>query len=329
MNQAAALYIFVTSDIPDVYINTIGYCIEHFDLSKVVLLGIVKDKGQKGSTETHLQSVKGRIAKQLSLLQKGEYLYKDQKSKQWQEKQIDIESHDKIRYTRVAAQHIDTDTIVYSTLESKIVSFLEGNNYNCIFDVSAISKGYLVDVFVILLSKKVEDIYTFELKLRERTYDERELIHNLSIDNGDYEFVNLTKSDYTRDKAVKTKHEESVTEHSWQMLDEAVDVVSSDFATTILTIYTVFVIASFVLIAIFVAQADWSKIEPWTFILFGVPLLPYLLSLIMQLIFRKELSLRPQNIFDWLKNYKSRVLRNKLVLLQNPISQTPNSVTKM
>ena len=175
-------------------------------------------------------------------------------------------------------------------------------------------KSSLVDVFVVLLSKKIEHIYAFELRLRGRTYDEKELIHNLSLDNGDYEFVNLGKSDYTRDKVIRTKQEAETAEKVSRILVNAVDTLASDFATTVLVIYTVFVVASFVLVALFIIRADWNRIEPWTFVLFGIPLLTYLISLIMQLIFRRELSLRPKNIFDWLKNRKVTALTRALGL---------------
>ena len=112
--------------------------------------------------------------------------------------------------TKISEQEIEPHTVVYSRLEDEITSFLNSNGYNCIFDVSAILKGYLVDLYALLLSKNVEDIYAFELKLRGRTYDENELIHNLSLDRGDYEFVNLTKSNYTKDRIIKTKHEEEL-----------------------------------------------------------------------------------------------------------------------
>jgi hypothetical protein len=175
------------------------------------------------------------------------------------------------------------------------------------FDVSAILKGYLIDVYVLLLSKSVEDIYAFELKLRGRTHDEKELIHNLSLDNGDYEYVNLTRSDYTRDKIIKTKQEESLV-NKVRTLDKTLENLASDFANTMLTIYALIVIVSFIGIVILITRTDWSSIEPWTFVIFGTPFLSYLISLLIQLIFRKELSLRPINIFDWLKRYKLKKL---------------------
>lgn len=308
MKQAKVLYIFVTSDAPDVYINTIGYCLEHYDTNRVVFLGIVKDKGQRVGTEKYLKEVKDRVLRQLSLLQEGKYLYKNQETKEWRERDIEIQPHDRVRYAKIAEREIEPYTIVYSVLENEITGFLNSNNYNCIFDVSAILKGYLVDVYVLLLSRKVEDIYAFELKLRGRTYDEKELIHNLSLDNGDYEFVNLTRSDYTREKIIKTKQEEEILVSKVRTLDKTLENLASDFANTMLIIYTLIVIVSFIGVVVIVTRTDWSSIEPLTFVLFGTPFLSYVVSLLIQLIFRKELSLRPKNIFDWLKRYKLKKL---------------------
>ena len=111
------LYIFVTSNIPDVYINTIGYCIENYDINEIILLGIVKDKGQKSGSDKYLSSVKSQIEKQLILLQKDKYLYKDQDTKEWKEKQITIESHHKARYIKISEYKIDTYTILYRSEE--------------------------------------------------------------------------------------------------------------------------------------------------------------------------------------------------------------------
>ena len=75
-----------------------------------------------------------------------------------------------------------------------------------------------------------------------------------------------------------------------------------------LTIYALIVTVSLIGIVVLVTRANWSSIEPWTFVIFGTPFLSYLVSLLIQLVFRKELSLKPKNIFDWLKRYKLKKL---------------------
>lgn len=300
--ESRVLYIFVTSGDPDVYINIIGYCIEHYKIANVVFLGIIKDKGQKAGVEKNLNELKERISKQLELLQDGRYLFKEQDTKQWTEKNIDIESHEKLRYARIASERKESMTIVYSELEDKISEFIRSND--CIFDVSGVRKNYLVDLYVLLLSKKIENIYAFELKLKGRTHDENELIHKLTLDSGDYEYINLSESNYTKGKVIKSKREEEKLQGKVSNFDKVLQMAASDFATTILSIYAFVVISSLAGLVAFVAHSDWGNIEPWAFIIFGTPFFGYILSLLIQLILKRELSLKPMSIFNWLKEYK-------------------------
>src|SRR5215475_11025439 len=101
-SDSTSLYIFVTSDTPDLYINIIGYCIEHYKIAKVVFLGIVEDRGQRERVKDSLTTIKKRVVQQLSLIQQGQYLYRDQKTDQWQQKPLEIESYDKLRYSKIA-----------------------------------------------------------------------------------------------------------------------------------------------------------------------------------------------------------------------------------
>lgn len=144
-----ALYIFVTSDRPDVYINTIGYCVDNFDISRIVLLEILKDKGQRSATEAHLRSVRNNIREQLSLLQENRYEYYDRKVGKPVQKELCLEDYHLERYARIAKQNIETQVIFYESLEQEINSLLQANDDNCIFDVSGLSKGLLVDVYML------------------------------------------------------------------------------------------------------------------------------------------------------------------------------------
>jgi len=312
MKQHISLYVFVTSDIPDVYINTIGYCVDHYHLDKITFLGIVKDRGQKTSTEKYVKEVKSRVLNQLSSLQKGEFLYR--KNRKWENKKIEIKSHDKLRYAKIAEQKYDSNAIVYSDLEKVITDYISVNKSESIFDLSAILKGYMIDVYTILLSKRISEIYAFELKLKGRTYDEKELIHNLSIDSGDYEFVNLTKSNYTKNKIIKTQEAEKSMNIKVTAFEKEIEVFASNFASTMLAIYSVIVLLSFLGLILLVSRSNWNDIEPWTFLIFGAPFFSYLVSLAIQVIFKKEFSVKPKTIFNLFKNYKLKQLFQKFNL---------------
>ncbi len=307
-NDPIALYIFVTSDTPDLYINIIGYCVEHYKIIKVVFLGIVEDRGQRERIKNSLTTIKERVVQQLSLIQQGQYLYLDQKTRQWQQKPLEIENYDKLRYSKIAEQDIDVHVIIYETLDDELSGFLESSS--CIFDTSGVLKTFLIDIYTLLLTKNIDDIYVFELRLPRRTYDEQELIHNLSFDRRDYEYVNITKSRYTTGTIIKTKIQEDTDKFKINSVNNLVEAIAERFARNALIVYALLVLALFVWATIFVIQGNWNELEPWTFLLLA--LLPYLINIIALIFFKKEPSLRPNLLYDWLKNYKLRSLNNQL-----------------
>jgi len=71
------LYIFLTSKSPDIYINVIGYCIEHYTLNQVRLLEISEDRGQMGSVMNALTNFRDQILARLKYLQSCQYDYID------------------------------------------------------------------------------------------------------------------------------------------------------------------------------------------------------------------------------------------------------------
>jgi hypothetical protein len=307
-DNPTALYIFVTSDTPDLYINIIGYCIEHYKIIKVVFLGIVEDRGQKERMKNSLSKIKERVGAQLSLIQQGQYLYRDQDTGKWQQKYLEIESYDKLRYSKIAEQDIDIHVIIYETLDEELSSFLRSQS--CIFDASGVLKTFLIDVYTLLLTKNVEDIYVFELRLPRRTFDERELIHNLSFDSRDYEYVNVTKSRYTAGTIIKTKSQENMDRSKIDSVNNLLETIADRFARNVLIMYAAIVLAIFVWASIFVIQGHWNELEPWTFLILA--LLPYLINIIALVFFKKEPSLRPNLLYDWLRNYKLRSLNDSL-----------------
>ena len=118
----AILYIFVDSDIPDVYINSVIACQEekrNIELRKVCLVGITRDKNSIALSK-YLESVSDRIKKQLELLKKGKYLHKDTHTKQWQEKDIEIQEHEKLRYAAASNIKFETEPLLYHELKAKL-----------------------------------------------------------------------------------------------------------------------------------------------------------------------------------------------------------------
>jgi len=303
------LCIFVTSAVPDVFINAIGYCLEHHSISNVLLISITKDKGQKSSEEDKLRQIRDSIFRQLTLLQAGKYEYKN-KEKATAVRDIEISPHHRMRYANIGHLPISTKVYIYSELETEIELLLQKKEHRYLFDVSAILKAYLVDVFALLLARRVVDIYAFELRLRDRFYDERDLIHNLSLDTGDYEYVNITQSQYVAGLTFETKKQLQLKEQSHQALETLIDNISTKFAKRTMLLYGISVLFIWTLMARSILLADWNKIEPWTFVFFGLPTLPYVGSVFFQLGFQKCFSLRPELMFEWLRTWRrNSVLR--------------------
>lgn len=298
------LCIFVTSAIPDVFINVIGYCAEHYSLGQVLLVSIIKDKGQKSSEEAKIARIRDSIVHQLNLLQAGKYQHKNQ------ETEIEISPHDKIRYTKIARAPISTKVLIYNELEKDIEHLLQKKEPPYLFDISAILKAYLIEVFALLLSRGMREVYAFELKLKERTFNERELIHNLSIDTGDYEYVNIAQSQYISGLTFERIEHLHRREKSQKALEILMEDTATRFANRTMLAYAMLVFSMWILVARAIILADWNKLEPWTFVLCGLPVFPYIGSILSQMVFQKIISPRPALIFEWLRTWrKNRILR--------------------
>ncbi|MGH9876965.1 MAG: hypothetical protein ACRD5H_04950 [Nitrososphaerales archaeon] len=216
--------------------------------------------------------------------------------------------YDKGRYARIAVISKEPRVVVYANLERDIEDIVRKSDGKCIFDVSGLLKGYLIDVCTLLLSRKIEEIYAFELKLKNRSYDETELIHNLDAE--DYSFTNLAKSNYTSGRVVVTKKQEELVKQQQGVIEKLIEMIATSYATHRITYWTLFLSTIAVSAVIYITWADWDKIEKWTFIVFGLPF-PYIVALIIQIMFKRQFSLKPEWLSDWLKNRKLRKLEQE------------------
>jgi hypothetical protein len=305
-NFPTNLYIFVTSDAPDLYINIVGYCIANYSIKRIIFLGIIEDKGHLEKNNSVLTMIKNRVKEQLTLLQQGKYLYKDQKTYEWKQKEINLENYAKLRYAQIAQREIEIHTIIYDSLDDELTGFLQSGN--CIFDVSGVLKGYLIDVYTLLRRKSVEDMYVFELRLSRRTHDEKELIHNLSLDDRDYEYVNVTRSKYTSGTIITTLDEIDKRKHNSAY--KFLETLAGRFATNILVIYALLVIVVIALTTKLVFQVGWDKVEPWTFLF--LVLFPYVVGLVLTIVLGKEFSIKPGHLYSWIKMYRLKMLTKRL-----------------
>lgn len=198
------LYLFVTSDRPDQYLNPILHCLQHENPSKIVFVR-VKNRPRSGNEI----SVSAKLAREnvesllSSLAYEGKYKYFTGEQKG---KEVDLQnkySAEKVasikeKYASAKARNVswlDKD-IDYYKLRDELAR-IHKTEPDSIFDVSAWSKSYLGDIFAIGVVESIDNIYAFKLERREN-FDEpwKSLFHELefqSPDNKGYDYANLTK----------------------------------------------------------------------------------------------------------------------------------------
>ncbi|RCJ28830.1 hypothetical protein A6770_00010 [Nostoc minutum NIES-26] len=311
MIKSTTIYLFVTSDIPDVYVNSIIYCTEdeRCSLKEVCFLSITRDKGQRTELENQLQNIRDRVVKQLELLQNGKYLYQDFNTKQWSDKDIDIQSHQKLRYAQTNSCAFNFNVILYDNLESTIVNYKTRSEL-CIFDISGLVKSFMLDVYTILRTNNIDEIYTFEIKRKGRYYDDRDLIHNLSLDHNEYEYVPLIKSSYISKSLIISSSNDSLNLGYVDTINKLIESYSDEFARFWLLIIFLVAVTVLAICVIIVINDGWSWLEPWTFLGLGPAL--YVVALLVRIFWKRELSVNPDFLYNRLKVWKSKKIKQDL-----------------
>ncbi|MBE9206708.1 mCpol domain-containing protein [Nostoc sp. LEGE 06077] len=311
MAKSTTLYLFVTSDIPDVYVNSIIYCIENenYVLKEVCFLSITRDKGKRAELETQLQTIKDRVLKQLELLQNGKYLHQDLKTKNWDERDIDIQNYQKLRYAQANSCVFNFSVILYKDLENTIQNY-KNRNELCIFDFSGIVKSFILDVYTVLRLNNMDDIYTFEITRKGRYYDERDLIHNLSLDHNEYEYKSLMQSTYVSKSMIINSTNQNLSLGYVDTINKLVESYADEFARFWLMIIFLVAVTVLAICIVIVIYDGWSWLEPWTFVGLGPAL--YVLSLIMRIFWKKELSVNPDFLYNRFKIWKAKKIKRDL-----------------
>jgi hypothetical protein len=194
---ADRLYVFVTSALPDPYVNVLIYALHHFDLSHIYFVSVAEHGyiDEDADENKRLRDIVTDVDKMLEELSDGKYKSRTKKTS------IPIPPASAADYRACQAKWdlLENTSIVipWRDLDKKLTEF--ARNGRAVFDVTALKKNLLVDVTVLLLSRGCERIFEFEI-LKERSYDDRDLIHALKEEdnatNGSYVYRNLTKTDY-------------------------------------------------------------------------------------------------------------------------------------
>lgn len=194
------LYLFVTSDRPDQYLNPILHCLQDENPDNIVFLRVKNRPNSGNEISVSAKLVRENVETLLSsLAYEGKYKYftggqrgeeVDLQNKYLPEKLASI----KEKYASAKARNVTwlSKEIDYYKLRDEFAR-IHKTEPDSIFDVSAISKSYLGDIFAIGVVEHIDNIYTFKLERREN-FDEpwKSLFHEL--DGKGYDYVNLTKT---------------------------------------------------------------------------------------------------------------------------------------
>lgn len=270
--QPAALYLFIGSDRPDVYVNSIAHCLGENPQLHVVLVHVLEDRGRLAESSHRLEEVATHIQELLGSLIRAEYVYWTREG--YQKRAIQLEQFNIKRYSQLHAVALARETIHLKDLASFVRKSAQPN---AIFDVSAAPKAHLIRLVALVSAVRTGGLFLFEIlrQVEDRPFDERELIHSLTLGK-DYQFRNLLD-----DKVLPR-------------LGAVDQLYVEDLSRGILAVITL-VLGILVFAFAFGAFAlDWNALEPISFVIFGLPIALFLKFLFAT--FGQRLSFDPFHI---------------------------------
>jgi hypothetical protein len=190
------LYIFVTTDRPDQYLNSIVHRIEKG--TKHIVFVQVED----GRTDqVQLNLLRTNVYNLLQNLSAGVYKYytgafKDKVVQLAPEYSADDLAILKAKYSLCLTDGINwtVERVQYLSLR-RYISVL-GKRKGVIVDVTSVSKVYIGDIFACSLLENIDKLYTFELLIKP-DFDKpwKTLIHELELSEGNaYRYTNLVET---------------------------------------------------------------------------------------------------------------------------------------
>ena len=184
----------------------------------------------------------------------------------------------------------------------------------CIFDVSAVRKTFLLDVYTVLRMNNVDNIFAFELKKRGRSYDDKELIHNLSFSNGEYDYCLLSNTNCTSGSIVKSADQSELESICVDEIERIIDSYADEVARiylSLLFVCSLVVLAGCIYI---VLDNGWDWLEAWTFIVL-VPVV-YVLSTGIKIVWGIDFTANPGTLHKQFKRQKSRKIKKRMNLIE-------------
>jgi hypothetical protein len=202
--SADRLYIFVTSALPDPYVNVIVYAIRHFQLGRVYFISVAEHgyPNEDDDESGRLRAVVADVDLMLNELSEGRYISRSKENPDRNSTSIGADAAGIYKSCLARWERIEntSSVIMWDDLDAKLAEFSKDGH--AIFDVTALKKNLLVDAVVLLLSRGCNQVFDFEILRRRRYFNERDLIHNLNeTDNakvGDFVYRNLTATSHLR-----------------------------------------------------------------------------------------------------------------------------------
>lgn len=188
------LYIFVTTDRPDQYLNSIVHCIEKG--TKHIVFVQVEDSRTE---QVQLNLLRTNVYNLLQNLSAGVYKYytgafKDKVVQLNSEYSADDLAKLKAKYSLCLTDGINwtVERVQYLNLR-RYISVL-GKRKDVIVDVTSVSKVYIGDIFACSLLENIDKLYTFELLIKP-DFDKpwKTLIHEL-LEGKAYRYTNLVET---------------------------------------------------------------------------------------------------------------------------------------
>jgi hypothetical protein len=171
------------------------------NLNKIVFLYVEYGAEDENNLVTSAKSIRENVESLLSALTEGKYKYfigkkKGQEYDLTQAYPLDRLASLKEKYSLLRARKVrwlDMD-IDYHKLKQEIAE-IHRKEPNAIFDVTAVSKEYIGDIFAIGVIEGIEQICTFKFKAGGPNFDEpwKSLYHELPFRSAQgYDYLNLT-----------------------------------------------------------------------------------------------------------------------------------------
>lgn len=199
--MSKSLYLFVTSERPDPYVNAIAHCLANAAVDKVVFVhvrGVVRDIAEPDLSAIALRNVQI----QMDRLIHGEYRYFEGDSAGAVVDLSTVYSRDELNALKsFYGQHLVRDVnwshsqIAYASLRDELRRITRTEPHS-LFDVTSVSKSLLGDIIAVAIIENIASLYTMDLRTRLDFGEPwRMLLHEVAgLPNGAdrrYAYVNI------------------------------------------------------------------------------------------------------------------------------------------